>query len=398
MITVKEALHHIRQQCHTLPPIRIPLDSACNFIAAETIYAPIDVPCFDNSAMDGYAIRYEDLKNTIPLQLYYEIEAGKTEIPEVHKGEVARIFTGAPIPIGADTVIPQENCTVENGILNCLQTVSIGDHIRKQGTQTRKGDRVLSKGNLLTAEYIGFLATLGIDSVVVFPKPKVGIIITGKELVPVGNTLQNGQIYESNSVALKVLLQQLEIPVVFSQWIDDNESELFHFVSENFTKVDVLLLTGGISVGDYDFVKRILDKIGTTEIFYKIQQKPGKPLFFGKKDQTLFFGLPGNPSAVVTCFHAYIKPALLQITGDQPQAEHDAILVTPYRKKSGLTHFVKARVQGGKATILDKQLSYQMDTYAQANAFVVLNEEQEDFKIGEKVRIIFFYNYKDIKL
>jgi molybdopterin molybdotransferase len=101
---------------------------------------------------------------------------------------------------------------------------------------------------------------------------------------------------------------------------------------------------------------------------------------------------------VVTCFHAYIKPALLQITGDQPQAEHDAILVTPYRKKSGLTHFVKARVQGGKATILDKQLSYQMDTYAQANAFVVLNEEQEDFKIGEKVRIIFFYNYKDIKL
>jgi len=398
MITVKEALHHIRQQCHTLPPIRIPLDSACNFIAAETIYAPVDVPGFDNSAMDGYAIRYDDIKNTIPLQLHYEIEAGKTEIPELCKGEIARIFTGAPIPIGADTVIPQENCTVEKGILNCLQSVSQGDHIRKQGTQTRKGDRVVSKGNLLTAEYIGFLATLGIDSVVVFPKPKVGIIITGKELVPIGNTLQNGQIYESNSVALKVVLQQLEIPVVFSQWIDDNESELYRFVSESYTKVDLLLFTGGISVGDYDFVKPVLDKIGTTEIFYKVRQKPGKPLFFGKKDRTLFFGLPGNPSAVITCFHVYIKPALQQITGNQPQTEHYAILVTPYRKKSGLTHFVKARVQGGKATILDKQLSYQMDAYVQANAFAVLNEKQDDFQIGEKVRVILFRDYMDITL
>ncbi len=396
MISVKEALHHILQQCHTLPPIRIPLETAGNFIAAETIYSPVAVPFFDNSAMDGYAIRYEDIKNNLPLELHYQIEAGKTRIPELQKGEAAQIFTGAPIPLGADTVVQQENCSVEKGILKLIQSVSPGDHIRKRGTQTQKGDLVVSKGSLLTPEYIGFLATLGIDSVAVFPKPKVGIISTGKELVPAGTILQNGQIYESNSIALKALLHQLEIPVIFSQWIDDKESELYQFVLENHTKVDLLLFTGGISVGDYDFVKPVLEKMEVIEFFYKVRQKPGKPLFFGKKSTTLFFALPGNPSAVVTCFHAYIKPALLQLTGDQPQTEHDAILLTPYRKKSGLTHFVKALVQNGKATILDKQLSYQMDAYALANAFVVLNEEQEDFKIGEKVRIIFFRNYKDI--
>jgi len=398
MISVKEALHHIQQQCHTLAPIRIPLETACNFIAAESIYAPVAVPLFDNSAMDGYAIRYEDIQNKVPLELRYEIEAGKMQIPELHQGEAARIFTGAPIPVGANTVVPQENVMVEKGFLKLTQPVSLGDHIRKKGTQTQKGDRVVVKGSLLTAEYIGFLATLGIDSVTVFPKPKVGIIITGKELVPIGNVLQNGQIYESNSVALKVLLQQMEIPVVFCQWIDDRESELYQFVTENYAKVDLLLFTGGISVGDYDFVKPVLEKINVTEFFYKVRQKPGKPLFFGKKDTTLLFGLPGNPSAVVSCFHVYVKPALQQLSGIFSKTKHYAQLINPYQKKSGLTHFLKALVQNGKVKILDQQLSYQMDSYGQANAFVVLHEEREDFKIGEKVGVIFFRIKMDLIL
>lgn len=398
MISVKEALHHILQQCHTLSPIRIPLEAAGNFIAAETIYSPVAVPFFDNSAMDGYAIRYEDIKNNLPLKLHYQIEAGKTRVPELQKGEAARIFTGAPIPLGADTVVQQENCSVEKGILKLIQPVSPGDHIRKRGTQTQKGDLVISRGRLLTPEYIGFLATLGIDSVTVFPKPKVGIISTGKELVPAGTILQNGQIYESNSIALKALLHQLEIPVIFSQWIDDKESELYQFVLENHKKVDLLLFTGGISVGDYDFVKPVLEKTGAIEFFYKVRQKPGKPLFFGKKGTTLFFALPGNPSAVVSCFHVYVKPAIQRITGCQFQTEDYALLVTSYQKKSGLTHFVKALVQNGKATILDRQLSYQMDAYARANAFVVLDEKQEDFKMGEKVKVIFFRSNMTITL
>lgn len=393
MISVKKASELIQQQCHSLPPIKIPLENALHFVSAATIYAPIDVPLFDNSAMDGYAVRYDDIENKAPIKVVYEINAGKSSLPVLQKGEAARIFTGAPIPIGADTVVQQEICLAENDNLTFIQSFSPGTNIRKKGTQTRKNTLVLPKDTLLTAEYIGFLATLGICTVKVYPKPKVGIIVTGKELVAAGNPLQNGQIYESNSIALKVLLKQLGIDVTFSQWIDDNEEELFQFVKDNSAKVDVLLFTGGISVGNYDFVRPVLNRLHATEIFYKVKQKPGKPLYFGKHNTTLLFALPGNPAAVVSCFHVYVKPALQLIMNDTVAQNHYGILIRNYYKKAGLTHYLKAFVEDKKVVLLNNQLSYQMDAYAQANALVILAEEQEDFQIGEKVQVIYF---KDI--
>lgn len=390
MISVNEALDLIRQQCHPLPPIKIPLENALHFVSAEIIYAPIDVPLFDNSAMDGYAVCHKDVENKVPIKVVYEINAGKNHLPVIQKGEAARIFTGAPIPTGADTVVQQEICHEKNGVLTFLQSFSKGTHIRKQGTQTGKNTLVLPKNTRLTAEYIGFLATLGIDSVKVYPKPKVGIIVTGNELVAAGKSLQNGQIYESNSITLKVLLKELGIDVTFSRWIDDNEEELYQFVNENSTKVDVLLFTGGISVGHYDFVKPVLSRLNATDFFYKVKQKPGKPLYFGKHGSTLVFALPGNPAAVVSCYHVYVKPALQLILNKPVTQNHYGILINSYYKKAGLTHYLKAFVENKKVSLLNNQLSYQMDAYAQANAIAVLTEEQENFPIGEKVKVIYF--------
>lgn len=393
MISVNQALERIEKITKTMEPQFLPLIDCFHLVSAEDVFASFDVPSFDNSAMDGYAFRFEDFKNDEILKINNEIQAGASTLIPLKKMEVARIFTGAPIPENADTVIPQENVRVENGILKIDKEVKQGENIRLKGTQTRKGDLVLAKGTFITPEYMGFLATLGIPRLLVYTKPKIGIIVTGKELVPLDKKLEINQIYESNSVFLTATLQELDLKPEFTIWVDDDKETLKNVVQEKINSVDVLIFTGGISVGDYDFVKPVLEELGTHEIFYKVKQKPGKPLFFGTLNDTTIFALPGNPSAVVVCYHAYIKPFLKQKMGHQNfQKKHFGILINSYSKKAGLTHFVKAFVENNKVEILTNQLSYQMDTYRKANAIAVLKEEQEDFLMGEKIEIIPFRN------
>lgn len=391
MITVKKAIEIIENSAVQLKAEQIPLLNCLNFISAEEVFAPVNVPAFDNSAMDGYAFCFEDFENNAEIKITDEIQAGTSLLNPLKNGEASRIFTGAPIPENADTVVPQEDVLVENGVLKFQKDVVKGANIRLKGTQTQKGNLVLKKSTRLTPEYIGFLATLGISELSVYSKPKVGIIVTGKELVTLGNPLQQHQIYESNSVFLRAALQKLDINPVFSIWVDDDAEALKKMVIEKYKTVDILLFTGGISVGNYDFVKPVLEDLGVEELFYKVKQKPGKPLFFGNLEKTSVFALPGNPSAVVTCFHAYLKPFLKAKMGfiDFNQ-KHFGILMTEYSKKAGLTHFVKAYVENNKVEILPNQLSYQMDAYSKANALVILREEQEFFQMGEKIEIIPF--------
>lgn len=391
MIAVQEVFEILEGKARTLAPQPLPLLACLDMVAAQHIDAPVDVPVFDNAAMDGYAIRYEDYINDVPIQVIHEIQAGSAAAVYLRPGEAARIFTGAPVPGGADTVVQQEICCVSGDQLTILQQINPGCHVRKQGTQTRKGACVLQAGTVITAGVIAFLATLGIAEVSVYPKPKVGIIVTGKELVPAGRPLQPGQIYESNAVALQAALLKTGIAAAFADWVDDSAEALLRKIQSRIGQVDVLLITGGISVGDYDFVKPVLDALGTKEQFHKVRQKPGKPLYYGLLKDKSVFALPGNPASVLTCFHVYVQPFLKTMLGqDALRNKQYGILLTPFSKKTGLTHFVKARLNNHKVEILSGQPSFQMDAYTSANAYAVLREGQEEFQVGEKVEVVVF--------
>lgn len=391
MISVQTVFEILEQNAGPLPPQRQPLLACLGQVAAEEVTAPINVPLFDNSAMDGYAIRFDDFAEGLPVPVAHTIEAGSPGIPGLRPGEAARIFTGAPVPDGADTVVQQEICSVSDGMLSFLQPISCGSNIRKLGTQTRKGTVVMRPGTVINAGYVSFLATLGIADVLVFPRPRVGIIVTGTELVPAGRPLQPGQIYESNAVALQAALLGRGITAVFAVQVDDDEAILTRTIAERIDEVDVLLLTGGISAGDYDFVKPALEKLGAAERFHKVKQKPGKPLYFGKLREKAVFALPGNPASALTCFHVYVRPFLETLMGRKPFADKQhGVLLNNYTKKAGLTHFVKARVADSKVEILQGQPSFRMDAYAQANAYAVLRAEQEAFSAGEEVEVIVF--------
>ncbi len=393
MTTHQSAIEVLKNKSKHRKTEILPLAKCLHLVSADEVFAPINVPSFDNAAMDGYAFRFEDFLNELNLQIINEIQAGTDALLPLKKGEAARIFTGAPIPENGDTVIPQEDVLVENGMLKFQKKVNKNANVRQKGTQTQKGTLILKKNTKITAEYIGFLATFGIAELEVFAPPKIGIITTGKELVKAGNSLENYQIYDSNSVFLTAAFEEIGLKLSFSIWVDDNKNELKNAIQENVEKVDVLIFTGGISVGDYDFLKPVLDDLDVQESFYRVKQKPGKPLFFGTLNNTEIFALPGNPSAVVMCFHVYLKPFIKEKMGIESFTKKEfGILMNEYIKKSGLTHFVKAFVENNKVEILNNQLSYQMDAYTKANAFAILTENQEYFQIGDKVEVIKFRN------
>ena len=391
MISTQQAIEILKANNSILPPQKLPIFDCLGLASAEDVYAPIDVPLFDNSAMDGYVFKYRDYLSQIPIKVGAEIQAGALVLKPLPDTEAARIFTGAPVPKYGDTVVAQEDVTIENGFLKFNKQIEQGANIRLQGTQTKKGSLILRKNTLLTASYLGFLATFGIATIKVYPKPKIGIISTGKELVQAGQTLKNHQIFESNSIFLKAGLKEMGLNIEFAISVDDNEALLKETIQNHFKDVDILILTGGISVGDYDFVKPVLESLQTEELFYKVKQKPGKPLYFGRLGKTAIFALPGNPSAVVTCFYTYLKPYLKAMMGISNFEQNSyGILISAYYKKAGLTHFVKAFVENNKVEILPNQLSYQMDAYSKANAFAVLKAEQESFQQGEKIEVIKF--------
>jgi molybdopterin molybdotransferase len=306
-----------------------------------------------------------------------------------------RIFTGAPLPSGADTVVMQEKITVKDRTLiigdNELQK---GTNVRKIGSEIAKGTLALQKSTKLTPGAIGFLATIGLSEVPVYRLPKVSIIVTGNEIQQPGTALQHGQVYECNSFTLRAGLQQLKIRDVQVEHAEDQPAVIQDIITRFILTSDVVLITGGVSVGDYDFVTPALRQIGVEQIFHKIKQRPGKPLYFGKKGKTLIFGLPGNPSSVLTCYYEYVVPALEKLM----QMPESTIITTmlplasPYSKKTGLSHFLKGYCAGKNVCVLTAQESYKLYSFAKANCLIFLPEEIEEFKKDDMVEVHIFPN------
>lgn len=390
MISVAEAKSLIQENVSPMPVHHVPLGMAAGHTLAADSYAQHDIPAFEQSSMDGYALRFED--RNLPLIITGEMQAGVSTQFQLLPGQAARIFTGAPLPSGADTVVMQEKVIVNNGMLTILDTqLSNGLNVRHKGAEASKGTLAISKGTHLSPAAIGFLAGIGYAELEVNQTPSVGIIVTGKELQQPGRELNFGQVYESNSYSLTAALQQCGLNDIHFYMADDHLEELTTVLQEALTQNDVVLLTGGVSVGDYDFVIKAAEQCGITQIFHKVKQKPGKPLYFGKKEAKVIFGLPGNPSSVLSCFYQYVLPALEKMANYKSRLKLvDAILTHDCTKPAGLTHFLKAHFDDGNVTPLHAQESFRMSSFAQANGMIELGEEETNFAAGMKVRVYLF--------
>lgn len=389
MISVTEAKKIISENTARLQPVQLTLAKAAGKILAEDVFAIVDLPPFPQSSMDGYAFCFDDWLQNKQLTIEGVIEAGNKNKTVLSPGHAVRIFTGAPVPERADTVVMQEKITVENGQLIIHdETLQCGNNVRLQGAEIKKAELALGKGSLLSPAAVAFIAGLGITEIKVIPDPRFSIIVTGNELQKPGNKLEYGQVYESSSYSLQAALQQVTNGEVKFFYCNDELDKLISMLEQALKNSDVVLLTGGISVGDYDFVLRAAESCGVNTLFHKIKQRPGKPLFFGKKKDRLVFGLPGNPSSVLTCFYEYVLLASEVLTGRKLGLKIENVpLAKAFTKKTMLTHFLKGFYDGNKVTVLQAQESFRLSSFAKANCLVVVDENTNECKEGDITEI-----------
>jgi len=387
MIQVEEALSIIAENSTTMPVQKIQVSKSLGYILAETVYSPIAMPPFRQSAMDGYAFIHSEKHQ---YDIVGIVQAGDHSKIKLKENEAVRIFTGAHVPDNADTVIMQEHVmATENSILITRMPEQYAN-VRHKGEQIGEEEVVFKANTLITPAAIGFLACLGITEVEVYKKPKVAILVTGNELVKPGEKLSKGKIYESNSVMLQAALQTIGVKKTKIYKVKDNLKATKKALKEILKKHDIVLISGGISVGDYDFVKEALLENGVKELFYKINQKPGKPMFFGSKNDTLVFALPGNPASSLTNFYIYVYPAIKNRMGFK-----DIHLKKMLRKlndnitnTTGKTLFLKALYDETHVTVLEGQSSAMLNTFAIANSLLVVPNEVESLEKGQLVTLL----------
>jgi len=390
MISVEKAKKLVLKSVHALPVSTINIIDSLGSILQETIVSPVNLPPFNQSSMDGYAILFSDHVHKNKIKIEGEVPAGKKLSKKLSSGQTVRIFTGAPVPLGADTVIMQENVSIEKGCLIINDAfLKQGANIRKAGAQIKKGAVALQKKTIITPGGIGYLAAMGLTVIKAISKPSITIIITGNELKKPGEPLIDGQVYESNSFALESALKSIGMSVATIFSIKDIEKEVSKTIKKALKNSDIVLITGGVSVGDYDFTEKSLNKLGVENIFYKIKQKPGKPLYLGKHEETLVFGLPGNPAAVLSCFYEYVYPSIKLMQGFKnvflPQIQLP--IATNYSKKKGLSFFLKGKISNKTVVPLEGQESYILSSFAMADCLIYLPEEIENIGAGELVEV-----------
>ena len=391
MISITEAKEKIDENCQVLGVEKRPVQDSLDYVLFEDVISPIDLPGFRQSSMDGFALRREDLENGIrEFNVVSEIQAGPSESLIFKSGEAARIFTGAKVPDCADIVVIQEKTEYSEPNLKILEYSSnLKSNIRSTGEQIEKGSVALVKGHEINPSSVGFMCSMGIQNIDVFRRPNVAMITTGNELKKAGSDLLPGEIYESNSSMMAAALVQNNFVIKEEKRIEDTLKESIRQVKLSLAENDVLIISGGISVGKYDFVKRALEENGVEEVFYKIRQKPGKPMYFGTKDGKLIFALPGNPASLLTCFYIYLLPALSKISGRKVVAGATIKkLTSSFEYRGDRPVFLKAHATEDSVEILEGQMSFVLKSFAEANALVYLHGENRMIEKGSEVEVI----------
>jgi molybdopterin molybdotransferase len=386
----------------------VALDQAINRILAEDLLSPIDVPAADNSAMDGFAFNGDclgDSDMTVSLNVIGTAYAGKPYKGNIGQGECLKIMTGALMPNGCDTVIPQEFTeSADASVVGFKQNqIKRGENRRLRGEDLQSGKAAIAAGRLLRPSDLGLAASLGIASLKVHRKLKVAILSSGDELRPLGSPLDAGSIYDSNRYSLTGLLNRLNLEIMDCGIVRDDPASLKAAFVEAASKADVLISSGGVSVGEADFTKQIMQELGDVG-FWKIAMRPGRPMAFGmlkpvqaSGHKTLFFGLPGNPVAVMVTFYQFVRSALLQLNGAS-QTEPpitQAIAEAPIRKRPGRTEFQRAilgRSLDGKPIVqlTGSQGAGILRSMSEANCFVILSHDQGNVAAGDWVDVALF--------
>lgn len=400
MISVNEARKRILKNARRLPVVATALEGCLGCVTAQDVFSAVSLPVFDNSAMDGYALKAQDTKmassrQPIILKIRGSIKAGDRNQVVVKPGEAYAIMTGAPIPRGADAVLVKERALVYGDRLSIVEPVFSKENIRFKGEEIQKGFKVLSKNTELSPAAVGLLAMIGKSRVKVFRRPRVAVIATGSELVLPGRRLRLGQIYDSNSFLMAAALEKMGIKPELICTASDDVKVLKDKIGRALQAVDVLILTGGVSVGDCDWVKMILKELGVKEIFWKIRQKPGKPLFFGKRGRTLVFGLPGNPAGAFIGFYQYVYPALRSLQGflDFFLPSESVGLAHSLKTDETKTLFLKTQIvfKNGqrKALCMTRQASHMISNLHKAHGLAEVSCGRGTLGPGERVRVSF---------
>ncbi|MCF8462049.1 MAG: molybdopterin molybdotransferase MoeA [Flavobacteriales bacterium] len=388
MTTVEEAKILVAQFNPNLKTFVCNVPSSSGMVLAEDVLSPIHMPPFAQSAMDGYALGDGSRVQGSTFKVVGEAAAGSGVSFQLKQGEAVRIFTGAPVPATATAIVQQEWIERNENTITLQREVPDRMHIRSQGEQMQKGDVAIEKGTLITPATIGFLSMLGITTVPVFEKPKITVLVTGNELVSPGLELQYGQIFESNSTMLIAALAQEGVEAK-SERVADNLDETIEKIGQAMAKSDIIILSGGISVGDHDHVRTALAELRVNEEFYKVAQKPGKPIFFGTKGQKAVFALPGNPAASLSCFYEYVLPVVRKFYGHQDihLPSFKLPIADGVIRKMDRAQFLKAKVENGKVHVLEGQSSAMLNTFALSNAQVYIPANSQELKQGDFVEV-----------
>lgn len=373
MISEEEARKEVLEKIQVRPSRSVLLSQALSCFAAEDYFSSLPLPNFDNSAMDGYAVVASSCARGKRLRVIGEQPAALDRQLRVSAGEAVRIFTGAPMPAGADAVVMQEDVTREGNEIAVNVDVDPGDFVRRRGCDLAEGQKIVAKGEPIRPATIALLASQGFTQVSVGGEVDAAIISTGDEIVRAGEGIKPGQIYESNSVLLQALLQRCNAAVKSVRHCKD-DAESLKSTLEEAIKHSVLIISGGVSVGEHDLVQPTLRSLGATIDIWRVAIKPGKPFLFGRAGECTVFGLPGNPVSAFVTFLCFVRPAILKMMGatNLDLLKVPAKLLVDLRNESDRAHYVRGRFENGTFTPVGRQESHALFGLSQSNALLRL--------------------------
>ena len=373
MITEEQALARIIEKVWPVPARTVPLIQAREKFAASDVVARVALPRFDNSAMDGYGVVASACANGKSQRLIGEQPAGTDRGLRIEPGETIRVFTGAPIPAGADAVVMQEDVRVEGVEVFVNTSVESGEFIRRRGCDLSEGQKIVEAGTRLRPQTLALLASQGIAGVEIGGEVRVAIVSTGDELVTPGGELSAGQIFDSNSVLLHSLVEKCGASVASVRHCSDEAAAIEHAFRDAL-QFEVLIVLGGVSVGARDLVKPALNAIGAETDLWRVAVKPGKPFLFGRTEKCAIFGLPGNPVSAFVTFLLFVRPAILRLMGarnDQlPLPTTNALLADELKNDGDRPHYVRGQLHAGKFAAVGRQESHALYGLSRANALV----------------------------